>query len=66
MRLANKVKMIDLVDNDENCISRGVADTAANIRYRCIKMKAKAQQAWCGTTRTRHHLTLNLYGKNTA
>ena len=48
MRLANKVKMIDLVDINENCISRGVADTAANIRYRCIKMKAKAttSKAW--------------------
>ena len=34
-------KIIDLVDISENCISRG-ASTATNIRYRCIKMKAKA------------------------
>ena len=39
--------MIDLVDINENCISRGVADSATNIRYRCIKMKAKAtSKAW--------------------
>ena len=48
LRLANKVKIIDLVDINENCISRGVADSATNIRYRCIKMKAKApiSKAW--------------------